>query len=60
MAKPIAPTPIFEGEDLKDLIDDMNAPLTEKEKEYKEKVRNARDVPFNRVWSLNFLYIFIT
>ncbi len=45
MAKPIAPTPIFEGEDLKDLIDDMNAPLTEKEKEYKEKVRNARDVP---------------
>ena len=45
MAKPIAPTPIFEGEDLKDLIDDMNAPLTEKQKEYKEKVRNARDVP---------------
>ena len=45
MAKPIAPTPIFEGEDLKDLIDDRNAPLTEEEIKYREKVRNARDVP---------------
>ena len=45
MAKPIAPTPIFEGEDLKDLIKDMDAPLTEKEKKYREKIRNARDVP---------------
>lgn len=45
MAKPIAPTPIFEGDDLKDLIEYSKAPLTEEEKEYKEKVRNARDVP---------------
>ena len=45
MAKPIAPTPIFEGEDLEDLIKDMNAPLTEEEKKYKEELKKARDVP---------------
>ena len=45
MAKPIAPTPVFEGEALNELIKYMKRPLTKKEKEINERKKNHRDVP---------------
>lgn len=45
MAKPIAPTPVFEGESLKELINYMKRPLTRKEKEINERLKNHRVVP---------------
>lgn len=45
MAKPIAPTPIFEGEDLNKLINYMKRPLTKKEKKINERLKAHRDVP---------------
>lgn len=45
MAKPIAMTPVFEGEDIKELIRYMKRPLTKKEKEINERLKNHRDVP---------------
>ena len=45
MAKPIAPTPVLEGEDVEDLIRYMKQPLTKKEKEFNERVKNAKKIP---------------
>ncbi|MDO5479474.1 MAG: hypothetical protein Q4G23_09980 [Clostridia bacterium] len=45
MAKPIAPTPVFEGDDLDKLVKYMKRPLTKKEKEINERLKNHRDVP---------------
>lgn len=45
MAKPIAPTPVFEGEALEDLIRYMKRPLTKKEKKFNERVKNAKKIP---------------
>lgn len=42
MAKPIASTPILEGEDVIDLINYMKRPLTKKEKEFNKRVKNAK------------------
>lgn len=43
MAKPIAPTPLFEGEDLDELIKYMKQPLT-KEEEFNDKVKKAKKI----------------
>lgn len=45
MAKPIASTPILEGKDLKDLIEYVKQPLTKEEKEFNERVKNAKKIP---------------
>ncbi|WP_405304784.1 hypothetical protein [Methanobrevibacter sp.] len=45
MAKPIAPTPVFEGEALDELIKYMKRPLTKKEKELNERLKKHREVP---------------
>ncbi|MBP3792055.1 MAG: hypothetical protein ILA26_08490 [Methanobrevibacter sp.] len=44
MVKPIAPTPVFEGDALDDLIKYMKRPLTMKEKEINQRLKNHRDV----------------
>lgn len=46
MAKPIGVTPILEGRDAAEVINRMYEPPTEKEKEYKKRIDNARGVPF--------------
>ncbi len=47
MAKPIASTPVLEGKDVEDLIRYMKRPLTKKEKEISERIKNAKDIiPF--------------
>lgn len=45
MAKPIASTPVLEGEDVDDLIQYLKRPLTKKEKEFNERVKNAKKIP---------------
>ena len=45
MAKPIASTPVLEGEDVIDLINYMKRPLTKKEKEFNERVKKAKKIP---------------
>lgn len=45
MAKPIAPTPVFEGEALDDLINYMKRPLTKEEIEFNQRVKNAKKIP---------------
>lgn len=42
MAKPIATTPIFDENDLEDLRKSMKKPLTQQEKEFNERVKNAK------------------
>ena len=44
MAKPIAPTPVLEGEDLVEFINERKKPITEKEKEISERIKNAKDI----------------
>lgn len=43
MAKPIATTPIFDENDLEDLRKSMKKPLTQQEKEFNERVKNAKN-----------------
>lgn len=57
MAKPIAPTPLFEGEALEELIKYMKQPLTKEEEEFNDKVKKAKKISRP---SLNFLWIMIT
>jgi hypothetical protein len=45
MAKPIAPTPVLEGEDVEDLINYMKRPLTKNEIEFNERVKKAKKIP---------------
>ena len=45
MAKPIAPTPVFEGEALEDLISYMKRPLTKNEKRFNKRLKNAKKIP---------------
>ena len=49
MATPIAPTPVFEGEAAKQLEKYMKRPMTKKEKEIQERIKNKRDVPMFRI-----------
>ena len=44
MAKPIAPTPVLEGEDLKEFIKERKSPINKKEKEISERIKNAKDI----------------
>ncbi|MBQ6511657.1 hypothetical protein [Methanobrevibacter sp.] len=52
MAKPIAPTPLFEGEALEELIKYMKQPLPKEEEEFNDKVKKAKKISRP---SLNFL-----
>lgn len=44
MAKPIASTPVLEGEDLKEFLKEREIPITEKEKEISERIKKAKDI----------------
>lgn len=44
MAKPIASTPILEGENLKDFLEERKKSITKKEKEISERIKNAKDI----------------
>ena len=48
MAKPIAPTPVFEGEDLKKLHEYIKRPMNKKEMEISKRLREKRRVPVFR------------
>ena len=48
MAKPIAPTPVFEGETLEDLMRYMKRPMNKKEKEISKRIKDKRRVPVFR------------
>lgn len=45
MAKPIDLTPVFEEEDVSDLIEYMKRPLTIEEKDFNERVKKAKKIP---------------
>lgn len=45
MAKPIASTPVFEGDSLEELIRYVKRPLTKEEKRINKRLKNHRDVP---------------
>lgn len=42
--KTIAPTPVLEGEDLKEFIKERKSPINKKEKEISERIKNAKDI----------------
>ena len=44
MAKPIASTPVLEGEDLKEFIKEREVPITKKEREISERIKKAKDI----------------
>lgn len=46
MAKPIAATPIFEGEAAKDFFKELKRPNSSKENIIKERIANSRKVKF--------------
>lgn len=46
MAKPIKDTPILEGKEAAEFINKMFEPPTDKDKEFKKRLDNARKVPF--------------
>jgi hypothetical protein len=46
MAKPIAKTPVFEGEDAIAVLKKMKEPPTKKDKEFAKKIRPQRRVLF--------------
>jgi hypothetical protein len=48
MAKPIAPTPVFEGEALEELMKYMKRPMNEREMEISKRMREKRTVPVFR------------
>lgn len=49
MAKPIAKTPVFEGEDAIAVLKEMHEPPTKKDKEFAKEIRNQRIVLFTRL-----------
>ena len=48
MAKPIAKTPIFEGEDAVSVLKEMQETPTQEDKEFAKEIRNQRTVLFSR------------
>lgn len=46
MARPIADTPILEGNAAEDFLNSLNKPLTKKDLEFKKKLENVRKVSF--------------
>lgn len=46
MTKPIAPTPVFEGEDAIAVLKKMSEPPTEKDKKFAKEIRSVRRVHF--------------
>lgn len=44
MAKPIAPTPVLEGKDLKEFLKERKTPISRKEKEINERIKKAKDI----------------
>ena len=48
MAKPIAPTPVLEGESLKELQDYVKRPMNEEEKIISKRIKEKRRVPVFR------------
>ena len=48
MAYPIAPTPVFEGESLKELQEYIKRPMNNKEREISKRMQEKRRVPVFR------------
>ena len=48
MAKPIAKTPVFEGEDAIAVLKEMHESPTQEDKEFAKEIRNQRIVLFSR------------
>ena len=48
MAKPIAKTPVFEGEDVIAVLKEMQEAPTQEDKEFAKEIRNQRIVLFTR------------
>lgn len=48
MAKPIAKTPVFEGEDAVSVLKEMQETPTQEDKEFAKEIRNHRTVLFSR------------
>ena len=48
MAKPIAETPVFEGEDALAVLKEMQEAPTQEDKEFGKEIRNQRIVLFSR------------
>jgi len=48
MAKPIAKTPVFEGEDAIDVLKEMQEAPTQEDKEFAKEIRNQRIILFSR------------
>lgn len=46
MAKPISPSPVIEGEDAIDIINNMDEAPREEYKELAKKIKSQRFVPF--------------
>ena len=60
MAKPIAKTPVFEGEDAIAVLKEMQEAPTQEDKEFAKEIRNQRIVLFTRqsFFTPYFLYTF--
>ena len=67
MAKPIAKTPVFEGEDAIAVLKEMQEAPTQEDKEFAKEIRNQRIVLFstsfriyfyNPIYVINFFLIF--
>ena len=48
MAKPIAKTPVFEGEDALAVLKEMQEAPTQEDKKFAKEIRNQRIVLFSR------------
>ena len=48
MAKPIAKTPVFEGDDVDSILKEMQETPTQEDKEFAKEIRNQRTVLFSR------------
>ena len=48
MAKPIKPTPVFEGEDALAVLKEMQEAPTKEDKEFAKEIRNQRIVLFSK------------
>ena len=48
MAKPIKPTPVFEGGDALDVLKEMQEVPTKEDKEFAKEIRNQRIVLFSK------------
>ena len=58
MAKPIAKTPVFEGEDAIAVLKEMQEAPTQEDKEFAKEIRNQRIVLFSKYYFCK-LYFFI-